>query len=163
MSSRLLQPASEISTHFRCDNCGILLNRVTWMQCKICKAFDLCYECASTDYSDLPSKTLAVHVKLHNNAPINNDCMGLVFVGDAETDGIQARNKRRDKEYERILHDKTIHNDYDMSVVMDKLKRTTLSSTSDGNHIQSIIMDYNLRASKRNIRVLSLDGGGKNH
>jgi len=38
MSTQILKPASKISTHFRCDNCGVLLDNVRWMQCKLCKA-----------------------------------------------------------------------------------------------------------------------------
>jgi len=166
MSSRLLQPASEISTHFRCDNCGLLLNKVSWMQCKICKAFDLCDDCAKTEYGELPPETRINHQKLHSNAPVNNDCMKLILVEEAEIGGNQARLKRRQKEYEHILEENKIQNDYEMSVVMDKLKQTALESSSSSstpsqdNQVNSIIVRYYLKATQRNIRVLSLDGGG---
>jgi len=44
---------------------------------------------------------------------------------------------------------------------MDRLKHTGFdSSSSEANQINSIIVDYNLKADQRNIHVLSLDGGG---
>jgi hypothetical protein len=167
MTSRVLQPASEISTHFRCDNCGVLLDKVTWMQCSICKAFDLCDECADIEYGELPRGTLRDHQDLHTkvtkNAPVTNDCMKSVYIGDAETYRCQARNQRRQEEFDTILNTKKIQNDYDMAVVLDKLKEMTPSpSTNDDKTSQlgSIIVDYFSRANRRNIHILSLDGGG---
>ncbi len=53
MASRLMKSASEISTHFRCDNCGTTLHEVKWKQCTICKEFDLCHVCGNLDYTKL--------------------------------------------------------------------------------------------------------------
>jgi len=165
MASRILQPASEISTHFRCDHCGLLINTVAWMQCKVCKEFDLCETCGKIEYGALSLDTRTHHQKLHDNKPVNNDCMKSILVEEAETYGQQARIQRRRKQYERILNEKKIENDYDLAVVMDILKQTKLdlsspSSSSESNQINSIIIDYNLKASRREIHVLSLDGGG---
>jgi predicted acylesterase/phospholipase RssA len=158
MSTQILKPASKISTHFRCDNCGVLLDNVRWMQCKLCKAFDLCDDCASTTYDKLSRDTIANHQKLHKNTPITGDCLKLISVYEAETDGMQDRLKRRQKEYERIVNEKQIENDYEMSVVIDKLKH---DSPSTDNQVNSLVVKYYLKANQRNIRVLSLDGGGK--
>jgi hypothetical protein len=127
MASRILQPASEISTHFRCDHCGLLISTVTWMQCKVCKEFDLCNACGKIEYGELSLQTRIHHQKLHNdNKPVNNDCMKLILVEEAEAFGQQARIQRRQKEYERILNEKKIENDYDLAVVMDRLKHTVI-------------------------------------
>ncbi len=159
MSSRLLQPASEISTHFRCDNCGVSVDKGSWMQCKICKAFDLCDRCATIEYDKLRHETLDNHRKLHPDISLTKDCMKLVLVEEAETDGRQARLQRREEEYERITHEKKILNDYDMSVVMDRLAH---ESSSNDNPLTSLIVGYYSKANQRNIHVLCLDGGGKN-
>ena len=154
MAGRILQPASEISTHFRCDHCGILLDKVNWMQCKFCRAFDLCADCTSIPYDELSSETLSNHQKLHKDTLITGNFLKLVSVKVAETNGNQARINRRQKEYERIVSEKKIENDYDMAVVMDKLA---------DNQVNSLVLDYYHKANQRDIRILSLDGGGKNN
>lgn len=159
MPSRLLQPASGISTHFYCDSCGTFLDRINWMQCKLCKVFDLCADCSKAEYDQLPYDTRINHQKLHPNIVLNKDCLRLVFVEEAETQDREARRTRREKEYERIVEEKAIQNDYDMSVVVHKLALATPLIKTDQE--DSLIVNYHLRANQRNIRVLSLDGGGK--
>lgn len=159
MASDLLKPASEISTNFRCDNCGFQLDKITWLQCKLCQAFDLCAECALTEYDQLPSETLSDHQKLHPNVDITKDCLREVFVEDAETDGFIARKQRRKEEYERIVAEKRIGNDFDMAVIMEKLIDD--GSFTKDDQVNSLVVNYYLKANQRNIRVLSLDGGGE--
>jgi hypothetical protein len=69
---------------------------------------------------------------------------------------------------ERILHDKRIGNDYDITIVMDQLERlnsipsltTPEPEQSERHKLHSLLARYQLEAHERNIRVLSLDGGG---
>jgi hypothetical protein len=159
MPSDLLKPASEISTNFRCDNCGLQLDKITWLQCKLCHAFDLCAGCALTKYDQLPSETLSDHQNLHPDVHIDKDCLTEVFVGDAETNGFIARKQRRKEEYEHIIAEKRIGNDYDMAVVMEQLIDDGPISKDD--QVNSLVVNYYLKANQRNIRVLSLDGGGE--
>jgi hypothetical protein len=72
-----------------------------------------------------------LHTKVTKNAPVTNDCMKSVSVRNAETYRRQARNQRRQEEFDTILNRKKIQNDYDIAVVLDKLKMTHESSTSD--------------------------------
>lgn len=160
-SSRILQPASGISTHFCCDNCGTFLDRISWMQCKYCKVFDLCYQCSTVDYDHLPAETRINHQKLHPDRKISKGCLHLIFVQQAEIDDKEARKKRREKEFERIVEEKTISNDYDMSVVLNKLALD--SPLLDDKTKDALVINYYLNATKRNIRVISLDGGGKSN
>ena len=53
-----------------------------------------------------------------------------------------------------------------MSIVMEKLKKpecspSIVSEQAESDQLNSLIAGYHLQASQRNIRVLSLDGGGK--
>ncbi len=122
------------------------------------KAFDLCDDCAASPYDQLSRETLSNHQKRHNNTPVTGDCLNLVSIKEAEINGNQARLNRRQKEYERIVDENTIENDYDMAVVMDKLVHD-LPSTD--NQVNSLVVNYYQKASQRNIHILSLDGGGK--
>jgi len=160
MSADLLESASEISTNFRCDNCGLQLDQIIWLQCKYCQAFDLCWECSQTEYEQLPKETLTDHDKSHPNMSLTKECLQEVFVRNAEIDGFTARKQRRREEYERIVAEKCIQNDYDMSVVMEKLIDDGSIKTNDES-VNSLIVNYYLKANRRNISVLSLDGGGE--
>jgi len=77
--------------------------------------------------------------------------------------GEETRKNRRQREFERILNDKKIQNDFDLAVVMAKLQDPkfglSASSTQD-NEVTSIVLEYNLKAARRKLHVLSLDGGG---
>jgi hypothetical protein len=162
MPPRLLLSGSQISTHFRCDNCGIQLDQVSWMQCKHCKEFDLCGRCSDPGYK-LSEPTFKAHQKMHGNIPFDQDYLTQIFVGDAEKQGEETRKNRRQREFERILKDKKIQNDFDLAVVMAKLQDPkfglSASSTQD-NEVTSIVLEYNLKAARRKLHVLSLDGGG---
>lgn len=168
MSSQIFQSASEISTYFRCDNCSMILNKVSWKQCKICQGFDLCEECANIGYDKLTREACNHHKKIHPDLPsdgsIVNDLMQLVLVEEAVKNDMQARRERGETILTRVLNDEEIQDDYDMAALMDQLKKkdeSSLFSKDDKvSQLNSIIVKYNLKASQRRIRVLSLDGGG---
>ncbi|UJR18089.1 hypothetical protein I4U23_004989 [Adineta vaga] len=167
MASRLMKSASEISTHFRCDHCGITIDDVAWRQCKICKIFDLCHTCGQLQYNQLLDSVrndhLQRHIELSEHGLITNDCIEWILVEQAEINGQTVRNKIREEHLKRIEKEKKICNDYDMSIVMDQLeKMKNLSSTKDieWHGLDSLLARYHLEAHERNIRVLSLDGGG---
>lgn len=171
-----MESASEISTHFRCDNCGTTLHEVTWKQCKICKEFDLCHRCEKLDYAKLLDFVrhdhLQRHIEMSENGLITNDCMESIMVEAAERYANEVRSKKRKQELERIRKEKKIGNDYDISIVMDELEQLKCvsslatpapasASEEDRRHeLHSLIARYHLEGHERNIRVLSLDGGG---
>ncbi|CAF4030972.1 unnamed protein product [Rotaria magnacalcarata] len=168
MSSQVFQSASEISTYFRCDNCSMILNKVSWKQCKICQRFDLCEECANIGYDKLTREACKQHQKLHldlsSDGSIVNDLMQLVLVEEAVKNDVEARRKRREHILTRVLKDDEIQDDYDMAALMEELKKkeelSLFSKDDEVSQLNSIILKYNLKASQRRIRVLSLDGGG---
>jgi hypothetical protein len=87
--------------------------------------------------------------------------MKSVSVRNAETYRRQARNQRRQEEFDTILNRKKIQNDYEIAVVLDKLKKMTHESSTNDNktsQLGSIIVDYSSKANRRNIHILSLDG-----
>ena len=159
MSPTRFQSASEISTNYRCDNCGILISQFKWKRCELCKAFDLCQECGATRYSELPTSTLEKHRQIHSGTSFDEkNSMQPVFIEDADNDPDTTRDERRQTEYERIVVDAKIENDFEMFMIMNKLKKNPLAVDDLAN---SLIVQYYLRANQRNIHVLSLDGGGK--
>jgi hypothetical protein len=82
--------------------------------------------------------------------------MKSVSVGIAET-------YRRQEKFDTILNRKKIQNDYDIAVVLDKLKEMTHESSTNDNktsQLGSIIVDYSSKANRQNIHILSLDGEG---
>jgi hypothetical protein len=128
----------------------------------VCKAFDLCGECKAR-VNQLPRMILSDHNKYHEDngfAPVNGNYLEEVSIMQA-VDANDARLARRKELYGGICNTKNkIENDYDMAVV---LKELAAGSSSNDSHVQSLVVDYFLRANQRNIRVLSLDGGGKNN
>ncbi|CAF0927023.1 unnamed protein product [Didymodactylos carnosus] len=160
----LLTPSSQISSRIRCQNCGIQMNQVSWKQCVICKKFNLCDECALPDV-ELESEAIVYHTQLHKNIGYHesiglSECMQWTQVTedleDAET---------RVKEFSRIMNENIIRNDYDMSVVTATLKKMGNRSQSpseqqERQQLAGMIVDYHTQGYGRNIRVLSLDGGG---
>ncbi|CAF4637657.1 unnamed protein product, partial [Didymodactylos carnosus] len=71
----------------------------------------------------------------------------------------------RVKEFSRIMNENIIRNDYDMSVVTATLKKMGNRSQSpseqqERQQLAGMIVDYHTQGYGRNIRVLSLDGGG---
>lgn len=152
------RPASEISSNYHCDNCGIFITQVAWKRCTLCKAFDLCPLCANIVYDELPSSTLEKHRKLHPNAHITANSLQVMSIRQVNEDDCTTRNERREAEYQRIVQQKNINNDFEMFTIMDKL---TKDAPSKDDPVNSLIVQYHLKASRRNIHVLSLDGGGK--
>ncbi|CAF1436606.1 unnamed protein product [Adineta ricciae] len=169
MAERLMETASEISTHFRCDHCGITIDDVAWRQCKICKIFDLCHTCGKMKYNQLLASVRNDHMQRHTELgeleSITDDCIEKIAVEQAEANSQTIRNKIREEHLNRIQKEKKISNDYDMSIVMDeleKLKKTSSLSSKDieWHGLDSLLARYHLEAHERNIRILSLDGGG---
>ena len=158
MNSRRFQVASEMSTNYRCDNCGVLISQVVWKRCGLCKAFDLCTVCGDIVYDELPELTLQKHRKLHPERGINGNSLQLVSIEEVDNDDSTTRDKRREAEYQRIVQQKKINNDYEMFMIMNKLVK---DAPSKDDPVNSLIVQYHLRANQRNIRVLCLDGGGK--
>ncbi|CAF1143703.1 unnamed protein product [Didymodactylos carnosus] len=160
----LLTPCSQVSRRIRCQNCGNQMNQVSWKQCLICKAFNLCNECALPDI-ELEPAAIVYHTQLHKNIGYNEcivlrECMQLTQVtknfDDVETSV---------EEFSRIMNENKIRNDYDMSVVTAILKEKRNRSQSpieqqEQQQLSSMIIDYHTQGHGRNIRVLSLDGGG---
>lgn len=70
---------------------------------------------------------------------------------------MEDRLKRREVELQRIIREKRIENDYDMAMVINKLIQDPLPTDDD---LKSLVLKYHLTAHQRNIRVISLDGGG---
>ncbi|CAM2713901.1 unnamed protein product [Rotaria socialis] len=168
MSSQIFQSASEISTYFRCDNCCMILNKVSWKQCRVCHGFDLCEKCANIGYDKLTREAFNQHQRLHPDLPsdasIVNDLMQLVLIEEAVKNDVEARRKRGEQILTRVLKDEEIQDDYDMAALMEHLKKqdelSLFSKDDKVSQLNSIILKYNLKASQRRIRVLSLDGGG---
>jgi len=133
--------------------------------------FDLCDECEAHGYNNLPSRTRDKHRKLHidnsGDRQITDDCMKPILIEEAEKHGKEDRVGLREKELDRMQEKKKIENDYDISIVMSKLKqiRNASSSTTSEKeqelHFNAMIAEYYMKAFERNIRVLCLDGGGK--
>ncbi|CAF3348255.1 unnamed protein product [Rotaria socialis] len=169
MSSRFLVSSSKISTHRRCDNCGITIDFVAWAQCTYCAIFDLCPICAKLGYNNLQSIARDHHEHSHLaqsiTAEINDNCFKWILVEEAEKHGTEARQRVRQSKYEQIHTEKKIQNDYDLFIVMEKLKKlenqsSTMPDETELNQINSLIAQYHLQSLQRNINVLSLDGGG---
>ena len=159
----IFQPASEISTNHRCGNCAIMMDQVKWSRCQLCKTFHLCKLCQKIDYDTLPQSTLNKHRHMHQqqhlqDTLITTDSFGEVCFGDSETEEHPARSERRAREYERILREAKISNDYEMFIVMKTLLK---NHPPADNRINSLIVQYHLTANERKINILSLDGGGK--
>ncbi|CAF3104225.1 unnamed protein product [Rotaria sp. Silwood2] len=169
MSSRFLVSSSRISTHRRCDNCSVTIDYVVWKQCIICEVFDLCPTCAKLDYTDLLPGSRDHHKRWHRTLlktqPITDDCLKWLPVEQAENNGKEARKKIKQIKYEQIQKEKKIENDYEVYVVTERLKQlanesSTTSQETELNQLNSLIAGYHLQSFQRNIRVLSLDGGG---
>ena len=158
MDVRRFKAASEISTNYRCDNCGILISQVEWMRCDLCKAFDLCTECGKITYELLPPQTLNKHQKMHLNTFIQGNALKLVSIEEVDNVESPTRDKRREMEYQRIVGHGKIENDFEMFMIMNKLKK---EAPANDDPVNSLIVKYHLRANQRNIHVISLDGGGK--
>lgn len=155
----IFEAASEISSNHRCGNCGIMMDQVKWRRCQICKQFHLCKLCETIEHDALPQSTLNKHRQLHSPEEIiTRDWFSEVCFGDVEADEREARLARRAAEYQRILQEGRICNDYDMYIVMKTLFR---DPPPVENQISSLILQYHLTANERKINILSLDGGGK--
>lgn len=170
MSSRFMISSSRISTHRRCDNCGITIDFVTWKQCTYCMLFDLCPPCSKFRYDELPTDSRNHHAMKHKElsitGEITDDFLKWILVADAEKFGYEARKIIKHSNYERIQQQKKIYNDYDLYFVMERLKKLTNESSTvaqelELKEINSLIVEYHLQSFQRNINVLSLDGGGK--
>jgi hypothetical protein len=168
MSPRVLKASSKISTHRRCDNCGTTIDQVAWKQCRICSVFDLCTACAKFDYGSLLSEPRARHEQFHReiseDEPVTADCLESLLVEEAEGYGNEARREIRQSIVDRIRQGNEIQNDHEMFLVMNELKKLGTSTTIEQlglDQLNSSIARYQLQASQRDIRVLSLDGGGK--
>jgi hypothetical protein len=170
--SPLLVSFSQISSQRRCDNCKIILDQVRWKQCKICTLFDLCHTCAKSDVK------LELHARLsHDNYHMDKGLpdpkyggdMDWVLIGHAETSEREILEEIRKKKFEKILDKGKIENDHEMSIIMGVLekkepqKNTLLSESeiAERSKLGSMLVEYHIQGYQREIRVLSLDGGGK--
>ena len=165
MSSQLLTPSSHIFTSFRCENCGDNIDQVSWKQCIICKRFNLCSQCEKYSYTSLESSIRQNHIELHKNMgqndSITGECLQSILVVAAPED-VEGRTQ----EFNRIMKDKRILDDYDMSVVTAMLNEMrnrpiTPSEQEQQKQLGSMIVEYHTQAHKRTVRILSLDGGGE--
>jgi hypothetical protein len=169
-TSQLLEQSSQISTHFQCDNCGVTIDQTSWLQCKICKMFDLCGSCANLEYSKLLTRALHEHQQLHTSTGENElifaDCLESITIDVAEKYAEENPGTRREEADQYIINAQQIKNDYELSLAMGILKgmeNTSSSSEVDDKkrtQLFKMIADYHIQAYERNIRVLSLDGGG---
>ena len=66
-----------------------------------------------------------------------------------------------EKAFEHIIDAKKIQNDYEMSIVMNILQKKWAASEVLPSELSSMILEYHMQAYDTNVRVLSLDGGGK--
>ncbi|CAF3612259.1 unnamed protein product [Rotaria sp. Silwood1] len=167
----LLISCSQISAHGYCDNCGTILDQVSWKQCKICHNFDLCRNCAKPAF-ELELATQRDHKNYHksNNYddPKGNEDLHSVFVGEAEINWHELLNKIKESHFQRIMEKGKIENDMEMSYVMAILEKKVPTKTAppspseeeQRSKLGSMLVEYHIQAYKRKIRVLSLDGGG---
>ncbi|UJR18475.1 hypothetical protein I4U23_005381 [Adineta vaga] len=169
-SSQFLMSVSKISANFQCNNCHVTIDQVCWKQCNICNSFDLCNQCADLDYNQLLSSTLEDHKKFHTKHDLNeptSETIKIITIEEAETFADRDLDKRTEEEFNRIINQKEIQSDYEMSIVMgmvNKKENTLLSSSvyeeTQSSNLNSMIAKYHTQAYRRDIRVLSLDGGG---
>ena len=165
ISSKLLKSSSQISTNFRCDNCHITISQIRWSQCSKCHKFDLCHECAAPGYKLLPA-TYDNHKKYHQSHNLNDSMASediqSISVEEAETCAENERDRRTQEEFQRIMDAKKIQNDYEMSIVTSMLKANSVPSVEvPPSELCSMIVGYHTQAYETDIRVLTLDGGGK--
>ncbi len=150
MSSLLLKSSSQISTCIRCQNCGMIIDQVSWKQCTICKKFNLCDECESCPYNTLERATLHNHIEFHKNIGLNDPITGENMQSVLVTTGSEDVETRA-QEFCRIMEDKKIQNDYDMCVVTGMLKqmknRSLGASEQEQQHqLGSMIVAYHTQA-----------------
>lgn len=180
-SSNFVRPISVISTYNRCDNCNTMLDQPSWSQCRVCKFFDLCHQCEPNKgrkYNDLPSKTREkhneLHIKMSASKPENDDFMKIItddFMKPILIEEVEQNEKEysaglRQKLLDRIMKNNKIENDNDMSIVISILAAignpsSSMPETVDVPKLNSMVAQYYINAFKRNIHILSLDGGGK--
>ena len=99
------------------------------------------------------------------NQSINDDDLTLISIAQAETWPERDLDKRQ---FKRIVKQKRITNDYEMSIVMNILKKKTdfaltTIRTPDAiqpSDINTIIAGYHTQAHQTDIRLLSLGGRG---
>ena len=156
--SSLLQSFSNFSTETRCDNCRIMPDEVRWQQCPKCRNFDLCHTCAE-------GQRLTEHMtdpgKCHPNSEYDED-NPYARVKDVETHWRTDLEERQKSRFDRLTSsERPIANDYDMSDVMGVLEKNGHKNVPNRSEWGSKLVQYHAEASKRKIRVLSLDGGGK--
>ena len=142
------------------------MDQVQWTQCSLCHAFSLCSSCTELHYPDLLEECRTRHEQYHQEmlikAPITDDCWKTVLLGKAEKYLDAQRQRSEQVKYDEIREAKTIVNEYEMYVVMGKLKQLRATSNdTELNELNRLIAEYHFRASQRTVRVLSLDGGGK--
>ena len=158
MAPDIFQPASEISTSHRCDNCGVMLDQVEWTRCILCKLFHLCKVCDKIPYHDLPNTTLERHRQWHSDTEITVDLLQLTSFADVDWDEDPIRWNIREEQYRRIMRQGTIKNDFEMAIIMKTLSH---NRSIMNDKTKSLITDYHLKANERKVNILSLDGGGK--
>ena len=162
--SKLLEPSSQISTDFQCDNCRITIDQVSWKQCNQCHSFDLCGQCEQINYDELIPIVLdnhkQYHKKMHLNEMITSQDITSISIVEAEAEANQDLDVRSEAEYQRILKQKRIENDYEMAIVMNMLQQKQNPISTESSDVHSMISGYHIQASQTNIRILSLDGGG---
>ena len=96
----------------------------------------------------------------HNDS-ITSECLQPVLVVSASED-VEGRTQ----EFNRIMENKRILDDYEMSVVTAMLyemrhRPVSTSERAQQEQLGSMIVEYHTQAYKRTVRILSLDGGGE--
>ena len=160
----LLQSSSQISANFRCDNCHVTINQIRWIQCNKCHIFDLCHECGAPGYKLLPG-TCDHHREYHRSHnlddPIESEDIQPISIEEADTFADQSLDSRMENAFQRVMDAKKIENDYDMSIVVHILEKKRAASEVPPPELSSMILEYHTQGCETNVRVLSLDGGGK--
>ncbi|CAF1504718.1 unnamed protein product [Adineta ricciae] len=169
-SSWLLESSSQISALFHCDNCGNMIDSISWKQCDKCKNFDLCRKCGKLTENQLKYDTGSKHKSFHpNDDPVSSKNMSLVMVGNAEKELDNNIDTINEGHFTMIMKRERIQNDWQMAIVMDALHRENKSSppsflsslsSDERSKLNSMMIEYNVPKDENTVRVLSLDGGG---
>ena len=101
---------------------------------------------------------LEKHQQHHPGTKITRDLFQSVSIHEIEDEEKPSASTTREMESQRILRHGRMTNNYEVFIVMNALIE---HSPLIDNPINSLIVKYHLKANKRKINILSLDGGGK--
>ncbi|CAF1623154.1 unnamed protein product [Didymodactylos carnosus] len=157
-------PSSRISTDRRCDNCGDSIDLISWRQCKVCKLFDLCILCSQPG-AIFVKGVYDKHKQLHKKIGVNESIKFIEFSeGFYQATPTEVVIEGRKRHFNYIVEQNKIQDDYDMYIVtaeLIRMEKEGIKSSSLVRQLSLMMKDYHLQAFTKDIRILSLDGGGK--